>query len=65
MFPIRQQARLPQEVLDVPVALPPIFCKVVLQPSARPQPPLIGQSLLARQSALAPRLSLQALAAQA
>ena len=54
-----------QRAQDAPVALPRIFCKVVRQPSVRRQPPVIGQSLLARQSALVPRLSLQALAAQA
>ena len=45
-----------QQAQDVPVALPPIFCKLVLQPSARRQPPLIGQLLRVR------RLRLRSLA---
>jgi hypothetical protein len=65
MFPVPRQVQPQQRAQDVPVAPPRIFCKVVRQPSARQQPPLIGQSLLARQSALVPRLSPQALAAQA
>ena len=53
MFLALRRVQSQQQARDVPVALPPIFCKVVLQPSARPQPPLIGQSLRARPLALA------------
>jgi len=53
MFPVPRQVQPQQRAQDAPVALPPIFCKVVRQPSARQQPPLIGQSLRARPLALA------------
>ena len=49
MCPVPPQVQPQQQAQDVPVALPAIFCKVVLQPSARPRPLLIGQSLRARQ----------------
>jgi len=65
MFLALPRVQSQRQARDVPVALPPIFCKVVPQPSARPQPPLIGQSLRARQSASALRPPLPALAAQA
>jgi hypothetical protein len=54
MFPLPRRVPSQQPAELALVALPPIFCKgvlQVLQPSARPQPPppLIGQSLRARQ----------------
>jgi hypothetical protein len=49
MFPIPRQVQPQQRAQDVPVALPPIFCKVVRQLSVRQQPRLIGLSLRARQ----------------
>lgn len=73
MFPLPRRVPSQQPAELALVALLPIFCKEVLQPSARPQPqpPPIGQSLrapqlaLARQSASAQRPLLPALAAQA
>src|SRR3954471_9297327 len=53
MFPALRRAGLQQQAQRAPAALRPIFCKVVVQPSGRRQPPRIGLSLLARQSALA------------
>ena len=52
MFLVGRLVPPQQQAQDVPVALPAIFCKVVLQLSARPQALLIGRSPRVRQSAL-------------
>jgi len=63
MFPVPRPVQSRQQVRDVPVALPPIFCKVVEQPSSPPPAPVTGKSVREQRSALARRLSLRALAA--